>query len=99
MPNVKPEPLVEFDMQSWIGLPKSMGRNASYLCQLEWAWSPVHMRLDAYYISRGRTHWILWKKFYDDNWDKWEDFPKARCARKKLGERDAAMLLLAGHLQ
>ena len=32
------------------GLPKRKSRNAAYLCQLEWAWSPDHDRLDAYYL-------------------------------------------------
>ncbi len=40
--------------------PKNQPRNPTYLCQVEWAWSPLHNRLDAYYLHRGRSHWSLW---------------------------------------
>ena len=45
---------------------------ADYLGQVEWSWSPMHNRVDAYYLSRSRTHWILWLYSYDDNWEKWD---------------------------
>ena len=41
-------------------LPKQRSRHAIYLCQAEWAWTPHHNRLAAYYLSRGRRHWLLW---------------------------------------
>ena len=41
-------------------LPSSTPSNMTYLAQVEWAWSPMHNRLDAYYLHRGRTHWSLW---------------------------------------
>jgi hypothetical protein len=50
------------------GTPKS----AAYLAQVEWAWSPMHNRLDAYYLHRGRRHWVLLSQYWDDNWGKWE---------------------------
>ncbi len=34
-------------------LPKRRSRNAIYLCQAEWAWTPHHNRLAAYYLARG----------------------------------------------
>jgi hypothetical protein len=39
-----------------------MPRSARYLGMVEWAWSPMHNRLDAYYLSTNlhRAHWILW---------------------------------------
>jgi hypothetical protein len=99
MPTIEPLPHVEFDMSNWAGLPKGMGRTASYLCQLEWASSPMHCLLDSFYLHRGRTHWILWSKSYDDNWGKWEEGQAiARCAVTGLVQRDAAMILLAEYL-
>ena len=47
-------------------------RNAIYLCQVEWAWSPAHNRLDCYYLNRGRTHWSLWSRYFDDNDYPWK---------------------------
>ena len=60
---VRPEP---FD--SKVGLwdyssdmvPKHRPRNPIYLCQVEWAWTPMHNRVAAYHLHRGRTHWSLW---------------------------------------
>jgi hypothetical protein len=51
-------------------------------------------------LQRGRTHWILWLKRYDDNWGRWEEpIAIARCPWKGIGyNRDAAMVLLAAVL-
>ena len=54
------------------GLPKAGISSATFLCQVEWAWSPMHSRIDAYYLHRGRSEWSLWSKYWDDNWGKWE---------------------------
>ena len=56
------------------GLPKNAPIKSTYLCQVEWAWSPAHNRLDAYYLHRGRSHWSLWTKFWDNNLMGWEQF-------------------------
>ena len=72
---VRPEP---FDcLVGYGGVPddivsKHAPRSPLYLCQVEWAWSPMHNWLDAYYLHRGRSHWILWTRYWDDNWGKWE---------------------------
>lgn len=52
-----------------------MPRSARYVGQVEWAWSPMHMRISAYYVSmdRAHRHWLLWTKAYDDNWGRWMD--------------------------
>jgi len=39
--------------------------------QVEWAWGRRNERVDAYYIHRGRTFWVLWIYAYDDNWSVW----------------------------
>ncbi len=63
-------------------IPKQAARTSIYLCQVEWAWSPMHNRLDAYYLHRGRSHWLLWTRYWDDNWGKWE-WIVAACVPKK----------------
>lgn len=35
-------------------LPKRRSRHTVCLCQAEWAWTPHHDRLGAYYVARGR---------------------------------------------
>ena len=47
-------------------LPKRRSRHAVCLCQAEWAWTPDHDRLDAYYLARGRRHWLLWLGLHND---------------------------------
>lgn len=70
---------------------------ATYLGQVEWASCPMGTRLDGYYIStNGRqTHWILWLKYYDDNWGRWNP-PAARAfiAKGDIPRDVAAVWLL-----
>jgi hypothetical protein len=62
------------DPSAPVPIPARMPRTARYIGQVEWAWSPMHVRLDAYYLStnRERTHWFLWLRLYDDNWGRWD---------------------------
>ena len=81
--------------------PATMPRSARHLGQVEWAWSPMHMRIDAYYLSMDRPHrrWLLWVKPYDDNWGRWEvPVVVARAPRLGLVDTDAAKLLLIDYL-
>ena len=52
---------------------KTLGtpRNLEFLCSVEWAWSPVHGRIDNYYLNRKRKHWVLWNNWMDDNDASW----------------------------
>jgi hypothetical protein len=75
-------------------LPKCGPRSAEYLGQVEWAWSPAHNRIDAYYLHRARRHWILWLRYWDDNWGKWDWEPVGCVDRKGVTERQAAIHLL-----
>ena len=36
-------------------MPRLPSRRAKYLCQAEWAWSPMHSRISSYYIHRGHN--------------------------------------------
>jgi hypothetical protein len=79
-------------------LPMSMPASARYLGQVEWAWSPMHSRIDAYHLSldRSRSRWLLWVRHYDDNRGRWPSAEvEAFAPRARLAWRDAAMLLLA----
>ncbi|MEJ2535335.1 MAG: hypothetical protein P8008_07730 [Gammaproteobacteria bacterium] len=44
-----------------------------YLCQVEWAWSPMHGRIQACYLETQPEHWLLWTRFPDDEagFDEW----------------------------
>lgn len=66
--------------------PTAMPRSARYIAQVEWAWSPMHMRIDAYYLSMcsHHRHWVLWSKGYDDNWSRWMD-PSAVAVASRAG--------------
>ena len=76
--------------------PSAMPRSARHIAQVEWAWSPMHMRIDAYYLSMctHHRHWVLWVKGYDDNWSRWMD-PHAVAAGPRAGLNvDAAARLI-----
>jgi hypothetical protein len=75
-------------------LPRDLDGNATYLCQVEWAWSPMHNRLDAYYLRKNRTHWSLWSKYWDDNWGQWSEMAVGCVPRRGVLEKQAAVYLL-----
>ena len=75
-------------------LPSRTPRNMTYLAQVEWAWSPAHSRLDAYYLHKGRTHWSLWSRYWDDNWGQWSDVAVGCVHRRGVSEYQAAIYLL-----
>ena len=93
----RPEPfdcLVGYGAVSGDIIPKSGPRSPEYLAQVEWAWSPMHNRLDAYYLHSGRKHWLLWSRYWDDNWGKWEWTVVGCVGKKGVSERQAAVYLL-----
>lgn len=79
------------------GIPQNPTENSVDLCQVEWAWSPMHNRLDAYCLHRGRTHWLLWMGHHNDedwmNWH-WEWYPAAAMPLKQASFKQAAVYLL-----
>ena len=66
-----------------------------YLGQVEWSWSPMHGRIDAYYLSRGRTHWILWLYSYDDNWGNWDWLAIGNVPLRQANKKQASIHLMA----
>ena len=90
----RPEPFdfcVDYNVRS---LPKSTNANSTYLAQVEWAWSPMHNRLDACYVHRGRSDWILWNKYWDDNWGRWGKVAIGTVPRRGVDLNQAAFHLL-----
>jgi hypothetical protein len=75
-------------------LPSNIPRNMTYLAQVEWAWSPINNRIDAYYLHKGRTHWSLWSRYWDDNWSQWSDMAIGCVPRRGVSEHQAAVYLL-----
>lgn len=76
-------------------LPKRRSRRATCLCQAEWAWTPNHERLGAYYLARGRRHWLLWRGVHNDGtipWS-WEWGIVALVSHEGVEERTAASSL------
>jgi hypothetical protein len=75
-------------------VPKNPPRKPIYLCQVEWAWTPFHNRLDAYHLHRGRTHWSLWTCYWDDSEGQWGWIAIGCVPRRGVSERQAAIYLL-----
>jgi hypothetical protein len=102
MRKIKPAPRIEFDLEGSASFAKHMDRRTTaFLCRIEWSWSPVHHRMDSYYLLRCRTYWVLWVKRHGDYGEEWEQpIPIARCQRDGFGEdcKAAAMILLAAVL-
>lgn len=46
-------------------------RKLTYLATVEWAWSPIHDRLDAYYLNPRGRYWLLWIRSLDDGQIPW----------------------------
>ena len=93
----RPEPfdcIVGYGAVPTSAIPKNGPSSPIYLAQVEWAWSPMHSRVSAYYLHRGRSHWVLWLRSYDDNYGCW-DWQAIGCVPKKgVSQRQAATFLL-----
>ena len=72
-------------------LPSGIPCNMACLAQVEWAWSPMNSRIDAYYLHKGRTHWSLWSSYWDDNWSQWSDMAIGCVPRRGVSQQQAAV--------
>lgn len=82
------------------GLPARMPRSSRYVAQVEWSWSPLHGRIDAYHLSlnRGRDRWVLWVSYFDQtSWRFEGTHIGASAPRAGLQDTDASMLLLQAY--
>jgi len=80
------------------GIPSKLPRRAAPIAQVEWAWSPMHNRIDYYHISMdsNRSRWVLWHSCFDDSgyrW-RWELMSAISTARAGVSKRTAAIALL-----
>ena len=48
-------PKVDLDEPLQRDRPKASPRKLTFLCSLEWAWSPMHIRIDNYYLNPRRS--------------------------------------------
>lgn len=82
------------------GGPARMPRSARYIAQVEWSWSPMHGRIDAYHLSlsRARDRWVLWCGVFDEElWRFVHRFVASSAPRAGLQGGDAAILLLQAY--
>ena len=57
--------------------PKGTPRKLTFVCSVEWAWSPMNNRIANYYINPKPWGWALWDNRLDDHdvpWSWWWDF-------------------------
>lgn len=73
---VSPIPSLPAGVQVSLGRPPRKGvpqrpRSAAFVGGVEWSWSPMHSRFDAYYLHAWRNLWILWLLWPNqlDEWD------------------------------
>ena len=96
-----PEQPVPFECAAGYGcktpkkaFPVEGPKSPKYLCQTEWAWDPMHCRIEGYYLQRERSHWVLWSRYWSDNEGDWGWIIVAWVAKKGVSEREAAVHLL-----
>mgnify|MGYP005644891883 FL=1 len=65
------DPKIEIDEPLLRNPPKTSPRKLTYLFSVEWAWSPMHNRIDNYYINPRRTGWLLWNNWVEDGGAPW----------------------------
>ena len=49
------------------GIPTNPTKKSIPLAQVEWSWSPMNARVDAYELRKGKEHWLLWIGGPEDN--------------------------------
>ena len=67
--------------------PKSSARKLTYLFSVELAWSPMHNRIDNYYLNPRRTGWLLWNNRLDDYSVPWIWHWDFFCTWEKMSSR------------
>ena len=51
--------------------PRASPRKLTFLFSVEWSWSPMHHRIDNYYLNPRRTGWLLWNNWVNDGTMPW----------------------------
>ena len=71
----KPERLLilqRYEQAELLNAPQRSPRSVKLICSVEWAWSPMHNRIDNYYLGRRSNRWFLWNNWVNDNEIPWE---------------------------
>ena len=80
-------------------VPTRFPGRSTYLFQAEWASSPAHNWINAYYLSSNtaRSHWFLWRRYFNDGGYEWfwESQVTAYAPRVTHDRHVAAMWLMA----
>jgi hypothetical protein len=76
-------------------LPRHQPRHMVYLGAVEWAWRPFSSRVDAYYLHRGRRHWIVYIRDPDPDEVEHEWTVAAYAPRHGVTAEKAAVHLVA----
>ena len=77
--------------------PKTKPNKAYYLGTCGWSWSPMHSRIDAYYLNFRNSYWRLWVRDCeaicwntpDEEW-----FLGAYCLKRRATVREASLYLI-----
>ena len=86
------------------GVPIDIPKSATFLCQVEWAWSPMNNRVADYYLSQDttRTKWVLWSSLLNDHerpW-RWYTIDSVQVLpRRGISKETAAMVLLTAYFE
>ena len=88
------EPVVCYGWDPEEILPKRRPRNMLFLGATEWSWSPWHGRCDAYYLHRGRHHWITYIRDLDPNEPEFAWMTGAFVEKRGITARQAACHLM-----
>ena len=77
--------------------PRGSPRKLEFLASVEWSWSPMHSRWNAYYLNPRGTYWLLWTRWLDDfsGPPKWCWDLSAGGCKKGVTAEQAAVYLLA----
>ena len=57
--------------------PRGTPRKLTFICSVEWAWSPMNNRISNLYINQKPWGWVLWDNILDDHtvpWSWWWHF-------------------------
>ena len=85
-----------YEQPKLLDAPKRSPRNVELICGAEWAWSPMHNRIDNYYLNPRRTGWLLWNNWVEDGgfpWT-WHWDLMAHCEKGKFDEKTIAIHLI-----
>ena len=76
--------------------PQGTPRKLTFVCSVEWAWSPMNNRIANYYINPKPWGWAFWDNWLDDHdvqWSWWWNFV-AYSGRTEADERTVAAHML-----